>query len=241
LPPGGHATRFILRGRRPIAAFSQWQSTPEARKMHVVTFATEPAVRGACEPHRANRAQIGIWSLVAYLLLVLAAWSAPSPEIGDAPPQPEHGIKAAFLYKFLGYVEWPAGVLASPTAPIVIGVLGADDIADELQTIVARRRIAQHPIEVRRVREADALDALNVLFIGRDATSALRRLAPAAHERSVLLVSDVDGGLEEGSVINLVVVDNRVRFEVSLEAAERSQLKLSSRMLAVAMWVRPAR
>jgi hypothetical protein len=57
----------------------------------------------------------------------------------------------------------------------------------------------------------------------------------------VLLVSDVDGGLEEGSVINLVVVDNRVRFEVSLEAAERSQLKLSSRMLAVAMWVRPAR
>jgi hypothetical protein len=209
--------------------------------MHVVTFAPEPAVRGSYGARRANRAQIATWSVVAYLLLVLAAWSAPSPEIGDAPPQPEHGIKAAFLYKFLGYVEWPAGALNNATAPIVIGVLGADDIADELHTIVARRRIAQHPIEVRRVAEADALDGVNVLFIGRDGRSALPRLAPAAQRGSVLLVSDFDRGLEEGSVINLVVVDNRVRFEVSLEAAERSELKLSSRMLAVAMWVRPPR
>jgi hypothetical protein len=209
--------------------------------MHVVTFAAPPAVRSPHDPRRANRALIATWSVVAYLLLVLAAWSAPSPDVADAPPQPEHGIKAAFLYKFLGYVEWPAAALNNATAPIVIGVLGADDVADELRTIVARRRIAQHPIEVRRVAEADALDGVNVLFIGRDGTAALRRLAPAAQERSVLLVSDSDRGLEEGSVINLVVVDNRVRFEVSLEAAERSQLKLSSRMLAVAMWVRPAR
>jgi hypothetical protein len=209
--------------------------------MHVVTFAASPAVRNPDDPRRANRAQIATWSVVAYLLLVLAAWSAPSPEIADAPPQPEHGIKAAFLYKFLGYVEWPAVALNNATAPIVIGVLGADDIADELRTIVARRRIAQHPIEVRRVDEADAVDGVNVLFIGRDDAAALRRLAPAAQARSVLLVSDSDRGLEEGSVINLVVVDNRVRFEVSLEAAERSELKLSSRMLAVAMWVRPPR
>lgn len=209
--------------------------------MHVVTFAAPPAVRSSYDPRRANRAQIATWSVVAYVLLVLAAWSAPSPEIADAPPQPEHGIKAAFLYKFLGYVEWPAGALNGATAPIVIGVLGADDVADELRTIVARRRIAQHPIEVRRVGEADALDGVNVLFIGRDGSAALRRLAPAAQGRSILVVSDSDRGLEEGSVINLVVVDNRVRFEVSLEAAERSELKLSSRMLAVAMWVRPPR
>lgn len=209
--------------------------------MHVVTFAAPPAVRSSYDPRRANRTQIATWSVVAYVLLVLAAWSAPSPEIADAPPQPEHGIKAAFLYKFLGYVEWPAGALNGATAPIVIGVLGADDVADELRTIVARRRIAQHPIEVRRVGEADALDGVNVLFIGRDGSAALRRLAPAAQGRSILVVSDSDRGLEEGSVINLVVVDNRVRFEVSLEAAERSELKLSSRMLAVAMWVRPPR
>jgi uncharacterized protein DUF4154 len=209
--------------------------------MHVVTLVPEPAVRGAYDPRRASRAQMATWSIVAYLVLALAAWSAPPPDIGDAVPQPEQGIKAAFLYKFLGYVEWPAGALNNPAAPIVIGVLGADDIADELRTIVAGRRIAQHPIEIRRVAEAGALDGVHVLFIGRDGASALPRLAPAAHARSVLLISDFDGGLEQGSVINLLVVDNRVRFEVSLEAAERSELKLSSRMLAVAMWVRPPR
>ena len=209
--------------------------------MHVVTFAPEPAVRGSYDPRRASRAQIAAWGAIGYLLLVLVAWSAPSPEMGDAPAQPEQDIKAAFLYKFLGYVEWPAGTLNAPSAPIVIGVLGADDVADELRTIVARRRIGQHPIDVRRVVEGDALDGVNVLFIGRGGESALPRLAPAAHQRSVLLVSELDGGLEEGSVINLVVVDNRVRFEVSLEAAERSGLKLSSRMLALAMWVRPSR
>jgi hypothetical protein len=209
--------------------------------MHVVTLASEPAVRGTYDPRRAVRAQIAARSVIAYLVLALAAWSAPSPDIGDALPQPEHGIKAAFLYKFLGYVEWPAGALNNAAAPIVIGVLGADDIDDELRTIVAKRRVAQHPIEVRRVGEADALDGVNVLFIGRDGASALPRVAPMAHARSVLLVSDFDGGLEQGSVINLLVVDNRVRFEVSLEAAERSELKLSSRMLAVAMWVRPPR
>ena len=153
----------------------------------------------------------------------------------------EQQVKAAFLYKFLSYVEWPAGAIGAASTPIVIGVLDADDIADELRTVVAKRRIGQHPLEVRRADESNALDGVNALFVGAGGADALSRLAPKAHEKSVLLVSDFASGLAAGSVINLVVVDNRVRFEVSLEAAERSDLKLSSRMLAVAMWVHPTR
>jgi hypothetical protein len=208
--------------------------------MHVVTFGTEPAVRGICDSHRARYWHIGAWCLLGYLL-VLVAWSAPAPDAGDPLPQPEQRIKAAFLYKFLSYIEWPPGALRSGTAPVVLGVLGDDEMADALQSIVAKRRIGQHPLEVRRVNESNALDGVHLLFVGDDESKALARLAPDAQQRSVLLVTDFDHALDEGSVINLVVVDDRVRFEVSLEAAERSRLKLSSRMLAVAMWVHPTR
>jgi hypothetical protein len=92
---------------------------------------------------------------------------------------------------------------------------------------------------VHQADERDALDGVQVLFVGQGERAMLSRLVPAAQQRSVLLVTDFDGALDHGSVINLVIVENRMRFEVSLEAAERSALKLSSRMLAVALWVRP--
>jgi hypothetical protein len=208
--------------------------------MQVVTLGTDPAVHVVPATRRSNRWPVA-GCLLAYLLLALVAWSAPSPGVGDASPQPEEQVKETFLYNFLSYVEWPASALGPASSPIVIGVLGADDVADELRSIVARRRVGQHPIEVRRVNERAALDGVNMLFIGARSAPALPRLAPEAQKRSVLLVTDFDNALSDGSVINLVTVDNRVRFEVSLEAAERSGLKLSSRMLAVAMWVRPTR
>lgn len=174
-------------------------------------------------------------------LLGLVAWSAPSPYGEDSAPRAEQRIKAAFLYKFLSYVEWPASAIADDAAPVVIGVMAADDIADELRAIVAgRSTLGRHPIEVRTLGAAQPLPAtLRVLFVGRDDPALLARLAPQAQRQAILLVTDFDGGLDRGSVINLVVRDNHVRFEVSLDAAQRSGLRVSSRMLAVALAVRP--
>lgn len=173
-------------------------------------------------------------------MLVLVAWSAPSPYEEGSPPVAEQRIKAAFLYKFLSYVEWPASAIADDAAPIVIGVIGADDIADELRAIVAGRTLNRHPIEVRTLDGAQPLPAtLRVLFVGRDDPALLARLAPQAQRQAILLVTDFTDGLDRGSVINLVLRDNHVRFEVSLDAAQRSGLKVSSRMLAVALAVHP--
>lgn len=176
---------------------------------------------------------------VSYLL-VLAAWSAPAQLSDEAPPQPEHSIKAAFLYRFLSYVEWRPRTFAQRTSPVVIGVLGADDIAAALQDIVRGRTAAERPIAVRRVTAGDPLDGVHMLFVGRANSARVARLAAAAQRRGMLLVTDYEGALEDGSAINLVVIENRVRFEVSLDATEKAGLKLSSRMLAVALWVRPA-
>ena len=110
-------------------------------------------------PRRAARERLR-WRAVALCVigywLVLVAWSAPGPAPEDAP-QPEFGIKAAFLYKFLSYVEWRAGMFRDASAPIVIGVIGANDVAESLRTLKAGRAVGDRPIEVRRLRMASSL------------------------------------------------------------------------------------
>jgi uncharacterized protein DUF4154 len=175
-------------------------------------------------------------------LLGITAWSVPSPLPDDALPQPEpdQGIKAEFLYRFLPYVEWPAGKVAGRSSPIVIAVLGADDIAEPLRALVRGRDAGGRPVVVRRYGPGAALDGVHMLFVGRAESERVAGLAPVAQRHGVLLVTDYEGALDDGSAINLVVIENRVRFEVSLDATDKSGLKISSRMLAVALWVRPA-
>jgi hypothetical protein len=143
----------------------------------------------------------------------------------------ERGVKAAFLYKFLGYVEYP-----QDTSPLVVGVLGADDIGAELVRITTGRNVGGRPVMVRTLREGDALTGLHMLFIGADAARSTAMLR-AAQQQGVLTVTESDNGLQQGSVINFLLVEDRVRFEVSLPAAEKSGLKLSSRLLSVAYHV----
>jgi len=187
---------------------------------------------------------IARWAKWRTHLLATALWACctalvASPAIAaDDAAALERTVKAAFVYKFLSYVEWPAGAFARPDAPIVIGVYGADDIGSELSQVVPGRTIADRPLEVRRVKEADPLTGLHVLFIGRAESNRIRELAQVARQNSILVISESDNALDSGSIINLVLADGRVRFEVALDAAEKSGLKLSSRMLALARVVR---
>jgi hypothetical protein len=146
----------------------------------------------------------------------------------------EATVKAAFLYKFAGYVDWPPAGFSSPDAPFVFGVVGSDDVAAELAKVTAGRQIGGHPATVRRVRDGEGLRGLHVVFVGRSAADRLSTLIRAAQLPALLIVTETERGLEAGSAINFVVADDRVGFEVSIDAAERNGLKISSRMLAVA-------
>ena len=144
----------------------------------------------------------------------------------------ERRVKAAFLYKFLGYAEFPAASFDSPGAPLVIGVVGADDIAAELTRIVAGRNVNGRPIMVRALREQDLAQPAHLLFVaGLDQVRSARLLRASA---ALLTVTECDDGLAAGGVINFTIVDERVRFDVSLDAAEKKNVKLSSRLLVVA-------
>lgn len=200
---------------------------------------------GAARSRRASwsrRARVHSTHLVLLVLWLLcfAGMEAARGEEGIVPPAAsERSVKAAFLFKFLTYVEWPELAFSAPEAPIVIGVVNADDIAAELSQITASRTVNGRPVVVRRVREGESFAGLHVLYIGRSEPAHVASLVRAVQQRPVLTVSDVRGGSEHGVMINFVVVEGRVRFEIATEPAERSGLKLSSRLLSVAQNVRP--
>lgn len=150
----------------------------------------------------------------------------------------EASVKAAYLYKFTGFVEWPPRAFAGAATPIVIGVVDAPEVLDELAPVLVGRSIQGRPLKVRQVSPGDALDGLHVLYV--PSTGALPPAwLEAARSRPLLLVTDEPGGLEAGGMLNFLLQDGRVRFEASVPAAERAGIKLSARLLAVAERVIP--
>jgi len=173
-----------------------------------------------------------VWLLFSALLL---------PSLSHAQEQDhaaEYKIKAAYLYKFCDYVEWPKAAFPSPDSPLVIGVLGADDLATDLEQIAVGRDINGRSITVKRLQPGDPINGMQVLFIGRSAEADLAATLDAAQTQSILTVTeqDDDGTLE--SIINFIVSDDRVRFDVKLDSARRNNLQISSRLLSVARRVR---
>ncbi|MDM5176999.1 YfiR family protein [Massilia sp. DJPM01] len=173
--------------------------------------------------------------LAACLLTILAGLSGAQAALAaGGAASLERSIKAAFLYKFLGYAEFPASAFADAGAPLVIGVAGADELAADLTRIVAGRVVQGRPVVVRTLREQEAPAGVHLLFIGGDDTVRLRNALRAPGTGAILVVTESEQGLQQGSVINFRIVEERVRFDVSLEAADRNSVKLSSRLLTVA-------
>ena len=176
------------------------------------------------------------WLMLAcYLCLALSCLAGGADAPVAAPASVERNVKAAFLYKFLGYVEFGNGQDAA--GPLTVGVVGADDIAAELTRITTGRMVGTRAVTVRQLREGEALTGLHMVFIDSEVARP-QAVLRAAQQAGVLSVTDTEDGLQQGSVINFRLVEDRVRFEVSMTAAEKSHLKLSSRLLAVAYHVK---
>lgn len=179
----------------------------------------------------------GWFSALLALALLCVALNCPAVGQAAAPATPnlERSVKAAYLFKFLGYVEFLAARDAEEGSPLAVGVLGAEDVAAELARITAGRTVNGRPIAVRSLREGEPVAGLHMVYAG--SASDLPKVLRSAAQNGALGVADDENGLQQGAVINFRIVDERVRFEVSLPAAERSNLKLSSRLLSVAWHV----
>jgi hypothetical protein len=162
---------------------------------------------------------------------IVAAVACGLPAAVRAADPIEYAVKAAYLAKFPFYVEWPSAAFAAPNSPIVLCVVGEDPFGSMLDEAVAGQQVQGHPLLVRRMKTAPPRDAAcHIAYLGVDAR--------AEHLRGsgMLLVTDAPAG---GGVIAFVLKDNRVRFTVDDEAAAQSGLIISSKLLSVALSVKP--
>lgn len=176
---------------------------------------------------------VRVLQMLATLLLLYP--SIHSEVLAQTSPQAdEYQVKAAFLHKFVGYIDWPPRAFQSPDSTLVIGVINADTIADNLAQLIAARPVGGRVITVRKLRRGDSLSGLHVLFIGGSDSGRLGEILVALKGQAVLTVTESEQGLTLGSVINFVVVDDKVRFDVAPPPSAPDNLKVSARLLAVA-------
>jgi len=180
--------------------------------------------------------RIRLRTLLAAIALLAAWMTSPAASAGEAEAAEisQQQVEAAYLYKFGGYVTWPDKAFAAPDSPIVIGVAGSDAVADDLTTMVAGRSIGNRSVVVKRIREGDPLTDVHILFIGAPSTAQSSSLLEASRKRPILVVTEGEDGLDLGGAVSFVIVDDRVRFDVSLDAVKANGLKLSSLLLSVA-------
>ena len=165
------------------------------------------------------------------VLCAMWACGVPRPAHG-AEVYTEDSVKAAFIFRFAGYIEWPPQ--ADKTQTFKIAVLGADSIAMRLQGLIGERTVHNRPARILRIASIRDATGVQILFIGAEHRGELRNLLSAVADRGMLVITDEEHGLDAGSTINFLMADRRVRFEVSTDAAHRAQLNVSSELLSVA-------
>ena len=173
-------------------------------------------------------------------ILALAATLGASPGLaeGNGPEAASSvAVKAAFLYNFAKFTEWPA---LPPGAPIILCIEGNDEIAAALVETVLRQKVSGHALEVWRHQDSAAWRRCHVLFVADAETRRSAAGLDGIKTLPVLTVSDGKGFGQAGGVIELYVEDERMRFAINVDATERAGLHLSSRLLGLAKIIRNA-
>lgn len=180
------------------------------------------------------------WLLhVCVLLATLIGLPGAGAQTPERTETIERQVKAAYLYKFASYVEWPDGAFAQADSPLVIGVIGADGLSDELARSVTGRTTNGRAVVVRKLRRGDPVAGLHILYIGQLEKAPLADVLAATKGQPMLTVTESEDAYALGSMINFVVVEDKMRFEVALKPVGLGRLKISARMLAAAYKVAP--
>jgi len=152
----------------------------------------------------------------------------------DGPPPREYQLKAAFIFNFAQFVEWPGDTFPGPDAPLVIGVMGDSTMAASLEMACRGKTAGKREIVVKNLSGADAIRSAQIVFIGAAERDRLPELIRRATAESVLTVGDFDGFTAASGMVRFLTEDNRLRFEVNLDAVNAGKLRVSAQLLKLA-------
>ncbi|MBC8010336.1 MAG: YfiR family protein, partial [Burkholderiales bacterium] len=174
--------------------------------------------------------------LLAFLLALACLCSAAGARAETISK--EYQLKAAFLYNFSKFTQWPEQSFANETSPIVIAVLGPSPFGDELEKIVEARVVNGRPIRVRRIDSATDLASAHIVYV---AAGAEPLLGATIHGLpGVLTVGETADFAARGGIVRFTLVEEKVRFEINQGSAEKAGLKLSGQLLKLATLIRKA-
>jgi YfiR/HmsC-like len=185
------------------------------------------------------RAFAGSKSLKALSLgVLLVTASSVQPRANpESSGTSEYDVKAAFLFHFAQFVEWPSGAFKDAGTPLIYCTTGEDVFRGSLDESVKGKRIGNHELRVRHLKERERIDGCHVLFLSTVQRGLQAELLASANGHPVLTVGETEHFVQQGGIIGFCLEDKKIRFEINLEPAGRAQLKISAKLLALARTV----
>lgn len=197
-----------------------------------MTLASRPV------PSRRKRQSPALWPRLALCALTLAANLAFALGAAAQQPKPEeYQVKAVYLYNFGRFVEWPAAAAGSDNS-FTICILGRDPFGAVLDTTLSGEAVGNLKLVAKRISSLREAVACRILFISSSEAARAREVLAHVEKLPVLTVSDMPGFTGNGGMIQFVLKENKVRFEVNLAAADKAGLSFSSQLLKVATDIR---
>lgn len=175
---------------------------------------------------------------ITFLLLVFILLASMRSPFQIEETSREYQLKAAFLYNFTQFVEWPEGSLPEDT-PFVIGILGKDPFGAYLDELVNGEKVNEHPLIVQRFASVDEIKTCHILFINISDKSQLQAILKNLKSNNVLTVGDATHFSKNGGIVRFYTEDNKTRIHINLEAAKQAELTISSKLLRLAGIVDP--
>lgn len=179
------------------------------------------------KPHKIISSLSNILKILVIFLFLSHSSNAQSQ------PSREYQVKAAFLFNFCQFVEWPPEVFLSSTSPFVIGILGTDPFGLFLDELIKGEKLNGRPIIVRRYANVKQVQNCHILFISNSEPQVIEQTLAVLGARSILTVSDSYNFANYGGVIQLSTENNKIKLTINVEAARTSRLDISSKLLRV--------
>lgn len=152
----------------------------------------------------------------------------------------EYQVKAAFLYNFARFIDWPAGALEKANGVFVIGIVGEDPFGSDIDELFHGKTINNLPIEVRRYPDIQSIGYCQILFVNVSSGNAMGKVIGRVEDRNTLTVGDSASFVQNGGMVGFVIEDRKVRFEINKDAVDRAGLHVSAQLLKLARLVTSA-